>query len=106
MYHRYMPTGNGQFQRSAVPDAPRRNETSPQPGRDTPRTSATSGASAPEAPICDGADRQPQLFLNRLLPGMDSGDLLVVLILLLLLMEGSEDSAELILTLAIFLFLH
>ncbi len=35
---------------------------------------------------------------------MDSGDVLVVLILLLLLSEGNEDSGSVLMTLAIFLF--
>ena len=45
-------------------------------------------------------------FLEGLIPGMDSGDVLVVLILLLLLSEGNEDSGSVLMTLAIFLFLQ
>ncbi len=47
----------------------------------------------------------PLPFLQQLLPGMDTGDLIALLILLLLLAEGSEECTGVILTLVIFLFL-
>ena len=47
-----------------------------------------------------------EILTEGLLPGMDSGDVLVVLILLLLLSEGNEDSGSVLMTLAIFLFLQ
>ena len=47
----------------------------------------------------------PLSFLQRLLPHGSTGDLMALLILLLLLSEGREDSHSTILTLLIFLFL-
>ena len=47
----------------------------------------------------------PLTFLQRLLPHGSTGDLMALLILLLLLSEGREDSHSTILTLLIFLFL-
>lgn len=44
-------------------------------------------------------------FLSGILPGLGSGDLMVLLVLLLLLWEGREDSRGTILTLLIFLLL-
>lgn len=42
-------------------------------------------------------------FLSGLLPkGMDTGDLLMLLILLLLLTDGSEDAPDPLLTIALF----
>lgn len=77
MYNRYTPTPGGQYQRKPVPEPKR----------------------PPGPPL-----RLP--FLEGLIPGMDSGDVLVVLILLLLLSEGNEDSGSVLMTLAIFLFLQ
>lgn len=53
------------------------------------------------------ADALPQFHLpfpDRL--NLNSGDLLLLAVMLLLLSEGNEDSASVILTLAIFLFLQ
>ena len=48
----------------------------------------------------------PLPFLEQLLPNTDSGDLLVLLVLILLLAEGNEDSSCVITALLIFLFLR
>ena len=113
MYHRYQPMGNGRFQRQTVPSPlPRPQEQSrqekptsphpqspppPHPQSPPPQRSAPPPAEAPNFHLP---------FLEKLLPGMDNGDILLVLILLLLLSEGNEDSASVIMTLAIFLFLQ
>lgn len=78
----------------------------------TPRNSDTHSPSAQRpAEQCRAApataDAPPQFhlpFLDRL--NLDSGDLLLLAVMLLLLSEGNEDSASVILTLAIFLFLQ
>ena len=113
MYHRYQPMGNGRFQRQTVPSPlPRPQEQSrqekptsphpqspppPHPQSPPPQRSAPPPAEAPNFHLP---------FLEKLLPGMDNGDILLVLILLLLLSEGNEDSASVIMTLAIFLLLQ
>lgn len=99
MYHRYLSLGNGQFERRRV--APPQGDVPP-------------GAppAPPEAPPCEktapppSREQTPELFLRGLFPGMDRGDILVLLILLLLLFEGNEDAAPVVLTLAIFLLLQ
>lgn len=113
MYNRYMPTGNGQFQRQTVPGSPQPGKTEsknkPKPEEPPKRQQAAEKSCTPSTPEASRRDSTPRPaipFLNRLLPGMDSGDMLVVLILLLLLMEGNEDSTSVIMTLAIFLFLQ
>lgn len=107
MYHRYMPTGNGQYRRQDIPDR--------KPAPPVPPTMP-----APEPPIPPPPPMPPPIpappppprpplpipFLEKLLPGVDSGDLLLLLIMLLLLSEGTEDATSVVMTLAIFLMLQ
>lgn len=79
MYHRYLKNENGQYRKQRILQKPK-----PEPP-------------APQA-------KSPLAFLEKL--GADSGDLLVMLILLLLLAEGNEDSGSVVMTLAIFLCLQ
>ena len=120
MYHRYQPMGNGRFQRQTVPSPlPRQQEqsrqekpTSPHPQSPPPPYPQSPPPPQPSPPPQRGAPPPAEApnfhlpFLEKLLPGMDNGDILLVLILLLLLSEGNEDSASVIMTLAIFLFLQ
>lgn len=141
MYHRYMPTENGQYRRQAVQESPVRTQ-QPQkqepPQRQSPSRQERQAHAAvppqstqPEAPSanqaqcrptqprpaqpscpaelpckperCDGRPRLP--FLERLFPNIDSGDLLLILVLLFLMAEGNEDSEQIVLTLLICLLL-
>lgn len=128
MYHRYMPSGNGQFKRQTVPDPPRPSAQkqpgqtgerpappptfSPSPPSSEPQAKHTSDAPAASAPAVKSAAGNappPQFhlpFLDKLLPNHDSGDLLLLAIMLLLISEGTEDSASVVMTLAIFLFMQ
>ncbi len=115
MYHRYMPTGNGQFQRQTLPDKPREERKPPPPKEHRPPSPPRKEGAAcqelpPRLPHRDPEAFPPpkfQLpFLEKLLPNMDSGDLLLLLIMLLLLSEGNEESSSVVMTLAIFLFLQ
>lgn len=161
MYHRYLPTANGQYRRLTVPDrkpAPEKREvvplgrtpepppepiseppqepvlempaapileappvpileTPPEPVMETPPESTSETPPIPGQPpeppgrsekARQGRGRQterPFSAPERLLAGMDSGDLLLLLVLILLLSEGREDSSPTILTLALSLFL-
>lgn len=127
MYHRYMPMENGQYQRKNVPDSPHVPPPKPpeapvyrqeRPAQQHPSSSPLDREqNAPEkesartqgeqnAPSCEIPFQNHIPILEKLLPGMDSGDILVLLILLFLLSEGNEDSTGVIMTLAIFLFLQ
>ena len=132
MYHRYMPTENGQYQRKRVPDArpsppaPQFREPKPppkqqpeahpnepfpkQPPQPHPKepSAPASGKQKPQNPPAAPGDpmRIHSSILEKLLPGMDGGDVLVLLILLLLISEGNEDASSVIMTLAIFLFMQ
>ncbi len=87
MYHRYMRNESGQFRKERV--APPTVQKPPSEPRPEPTKSAVSVP-----------------FLSKLLGNADSGDLLVILILLLLLAEGNEEADSVVMTLAIFLFLQ
>lgn len=143
MYHRYLPTANGQYRRQTVPDrrvtAPPPPKPSAQPPKSVPVSDAsetapiadavshtpaqnaptvtpspqqTCGKSAPEhgghAPKQErkGLSGAPTALLERLFPNFDSGDLLLLFVLILLLSEGNEDSSPTILTLALSLFMQ
>ena len=86
MYHRYMRNESGRFQKQRVVPPPM-----PKPAEKKPE-STKQAFSLP--------------FLSKLMGNADSGDLLVMLILLLLLAEGNEESDSVVMTLAIFLFLQ
>lgn len=99
MYHRYLSLGNGQFERQRV--ATRQREAQPNTPPEAPDAPPYEKTAPPPS-----REQTPELFLRGLFPGMDRGDILVLLILLLLLFEGNEDAAPVVLTLAIFLLLQ
>lgn len=111
MYHRYLPNGNGQYRRQDIPDrkpappvpptmpAPPPPPAAPEPIPVPPPPPPPPRSVPPPAPF-------PIPFLEKLFPGMDSGDLLLLLIMLLLLSEGTEDAVSTVMTLAIFLILQ
>ena len=125
MYHRYMPNANGQYRRQTVQEvkpAPCPPDRNAAPKRETPTEcrepkketlrECTPGVAPPpprkdcppvgQAPI----GKQPRSSaLSVLFPGVDSGDLLLLALLLLLLGEGTEEAAPMILTLALALIL-
>lgn len=107
MYHRYLPKGNGGFECQRVPQPPRQ-PSAPSKPQPAPPPQTSKPVKPPPAPPAQPAQSTfpaagtPFSFLS----GLDRGELLVVLILLLLLSEGGEDNAGMIMTLAIFLFLQ
>lgn len=112
MYHRYMPAGNGQYRRQDVPDRKPAPPAPPQPkpmAAPPPQPPAPPVSPAPPPPPMPApapAAPLPVPFLEKLFPGMDSGDLLLLLIMLLLLSEGTQDAVSAVMTLAIFLILQ
>ena len=128
MYNRYIPQPDGSWSRNRMPDpaaAPRNPTTHREPPPQNPR---------PPAPTCDEPPRpspqpctQPHQsrpyppqhcrpnpkrdggigsFLRQLLPrNLDTEDLLIILLLLLMSGDCAEDQNTALLTLAIYLFL-
>lgn len=96
VYNRYIPQPDGRYLRMDV-----------QPPQETPVQPIQSEPSCapppPAAPPCNAGGG----FLSRLLPrGTDTGDLLVIAILLLLLVDSdADDPLPVLLTLAAFILL-
>lgn len=115
MYNRYIPQPDGSFRRRTIPDAkPQKAEPCPEPPPCPPE---------PPCPPVKPPRRQnsrhryqrkpiPQQnttsdgFLRQLLPkNIDTGDLLVIALLLLMAGDCQEDKSTALLTLALYLFM-
>ena len=98
VYNRYIPQPDGTYLRMDV--QPQQTTAAPQP---EPQPAAPCAQPLPPAPCA----RPEGGFLSRLLPrGADTGDLLVIAILLLLLVDSdADDPLPVILTLAAFILL-
>ena len=107
MYNRYTPSPDGTFQRTVVPDAPppkppepevcacAQEPPRPQPPKPKPPSAPPppkpQETCMPAPPPVQPASCPPDRPLRKLLPrGIDPGDLLVLLVLLLVLMETDE----------------
>ena len=95
MYNRYIPQPDGSFQRNRIPDpAP------PEPPCPPPPLPCT-----PEPPPRRPPPRHNTVpgFLQQLLPrDFDTGDLIVILLLLLMAGDCEEDRNHAILTIALY----
>ena len=115
MYNRYIPQSDGTYQRSRMPDAiPRQPSPPPQPAPAPacPPPESHPRPCPPPRPKPKQQYREPEKgisipsFLKQLLPkDFDTGDLLVVLLLLLISGDCQEDQNTALLTLALYLFL-
>lgn len=114
MYNRYIPQGDGSYRRNPTPDAPR-IPTGEAAKPSAPPVAPISQAPAPTPPeqpnphLSPSAPKQPihiGSFLKNLLPkGFDTGDLLVVLLILIMAGDCQEDQNTALLTLALYFFL-
>lgn len=116
MYNRYTPRQDGGFNRDRIP------ERSDSPPQNQPRSHTAPNDSSPSAehtaPHAErahvhewsdphGKTSSATSFLAGLLPkNMDTGDLLMLLILLLLITDGSEDAPDPLLTIALFFLME
>ena len=95
MYNRYIPQQDGTYQKNRIPTPP------PPPASPPPPAPLRN---EPQPPM-----RQPESafsFLKQLMPkDLDTGDLLIILLLLLMAGDGKEDKNSWLLTLALYLFL-
>lgn len=94
MYNRYIPQQDGTYQKNRVP------------------TPAPPSPPDPPGPPCEEPKppyRKPEgafSFLQQLLPqNLDTGDLLIIILLLLMAGDGKENKNSWLLTLALYLFL-
>ena len=113
MYNRYIPQPDGSFRRSRVED-PRPKPPTPKPEPcDMPpqppcREEPPCPPPEPPKPTCP-PPRHGEIgpgFLRQLLPrDIDSGDLIVILLLLLMARDCEEDRSTALLTLALYLIM-
>lgn len=106
MYNRYIPQPDGSYRRNRIQDSQRPVPQSPQQPQPPQEHASNYGDSStprkrnPSAPLSAGG------FLRQLLPGnLDTEDLLVIVLLLLMAGDCEEDRNTALLTLALYLFL-
>ena len=104
MYNRYIPQSDGTYRKNRIYDPP------------PPKNNYEPPCTPPPPPPCDN-DPKPKpppcrqgidagSFLRRLMPkNMDTGDLLVIILLLLMAGDNTEDKNNALLTLALYLFM-
>ena len=99
MYNRYIPQQDGTHRRNQVEDAP-------QPNRKPPSVTEPQEPRHLSPPEHRPQSGQISGFLRQLLPkDFDTGDLIVVLLLLLMAGDKPEDRNTALLTLALYCFL-
>ena len=116
MYNRYVPQPDGSYCRSRIPDQVPRQQHRPPPPSPKPEEHCPPPR-PPEPPHCpppppempcrkEHREGGVQSFLGQLLPkDFDTGDLIVVLLLLLLAGDCEEDRSTALLTLVLYLFM-
>ena len=112
MYNRYIPQNDGTYRRSRLPDQipkPPASPPGPEPPRPCPPPEPTHCPPPPRPrprPCREPESQSILTFLRQLLPrDFDSGDLLVIILLLLISGDCREDQNTALLTLALYLFL-
>ena len=118
MYNRYIPQPDGTFRRNRIPEPPRPPENHPSPPPEPPKQEQPKQVpcQSQHRPCSHRTNPRPTPpkqephpeqsvtgFLRRLLPkDFDTGDLLIVLILLLMAGDSCDDQNNALLTLALY----
>ncbi len=101
MYNRYVPQPDGSFSRNRMPDRNTKNRPAPPPPPEPDRTPEPCQQTEHSFP-----QRRHQSsggFLRQLIPkDFDTGDLIVILLLLLMAGDCEEDRNNAILTIALY----
>ncbi len=119
MYNRYIPQPDGSFRRNRM-DEPRRQPAPPPPRPKEPPRQQPPCCPPPEPapcppppkpeppcrePKCDKGGSIPGFLQNLLPKDLDTGDLIVILLLLLLAGDCEENRTNALLTLVLYLFM-
>ena len=100
MYNRYTPQPDGSYRRNRLPDEPHRPP--PQPNHQQPPPIPVHH----EKPPASSQGGSILGFLKNLLPkDLDTGDLLIILLLLLVAGESEAEKSNALLTLALYFLL-
>ena len=108
MYNRYVPQSDGSHRRRFVPDPPKAQPCPPPPVN--PEPECCPPPPPPPQPRRQNCPARQEAngfgFLKNLLPrDFDTGDLMILLLLLLMAGDCQEDQNWAMLTLALYLFL-
>lgn len=99
MYNRYIPQPDGSYRRNAVPEQRQPQQRHSPPPVSAPLTPHSPPQQIPRSEPIPG-------FLRQLLPqGFDTGDLIIVLLLLLIAGDSQENRSNALLTLALYFVL-
>ena len=98
MYNRYIPQADGSYRRNPIPEQRPPRPSAPPPQAKPPAASPPQFQPPPAESITG--------FLRQLLPtGFDTGDLIIVLLLLLMAGDNPESRSNALLTLALYFVL-
>ena len=108
MYNRYIPQPDGSYRRNHIPDPkpqPRPCAPEPPPPPPPPCEEPEQPQRPQKPPICKQNTGAGD-FLRNLLPrNLETGDLLVIILLLLMAGDCPDDKNTALLTLALYLFM-
>lgn len=101
MYNRYIPQSDGSYQRNRMQDSPPPSPKKPQAPPPPPQ---------PDCPPPIYADKPQPLgignFFRQLLPpNLDTADLLIILLLLLMAGDNPDERSNALLTMALYFFM-
>ena len=100
MYNRYIPQSDGSYHRRPV------QSKTPNPPKPEPIHQNTPAPKPPDPPPAPPTQSSVPSFLRQLLPrNFDTGDLLIVLLMLLLAGEREDERSNALLTLALYFFM-
>ncbi len=114
MYNRYVPQSDGSYRRSRMQEQPQNRQ---QPQREPPQNRQQAPYEPPTPPPREEKPPEPVhhrphpnqnvsgFFRNLLPPNFDTGDLIIMLLLLLLAGDCQEDKTTAMLTLVLYLFM-
>lgn len=105
MYNRYIPQPDGSYRRNPIQEQRPNNQRPPQ--RPSPPPPPLPSQPTPPPPPKRAPQPEPiPGFLRQLIPqGFDTGDLIVVLLLLLIAGDSKESRSHALLTLALYFIL-
>lgn len=105
MYNRYIPQDDGSYSRNRIPEPSQsRPQRTPSPPPPPIQSNDFYQSHEPEEKSCPTISKpHPNGFLKQLLPkGFDTGDLIIILLLLLMAGDCEEDKNNAILTIALY----
>lgn len=111
MYNRYIPQPDGSHRREWIHDPPPKPPQPPAPtpppeGPPCPPPLPTDHPKPPPCPPSARSGNNAAGFLQQLLPpSLDTGDLLIILLLLLMAGDRAEDRSTALLTLVLYLLM-